>query len=543
MNPLQSLRGRLFVAFISVILLTTAVFAFSALHFSRQAIIKGIDSKLLAASEAVPDIVDKQYWATTHKPGAVDESRYLETLHSLYRYTQRAGLTYLYVMQVTNGKVYMVLDSSSVEEVAIDDYMRYYEEYTDASAAVTLADKTGKIQLDEYTDSFGTFRSLFLPVQIAGQRFVIGADMDTNEVSTAVRSNATLYLLIALGMLLVGVLVAYALAQMIAGPLHRMIDITRKVADSRDLTQLIPATGSHEMASASSGINRMVAFFRDTLLFVNKDVQTSKQLAHELEDVSQRWLQQFRNNLHHLAEVSQQTSGINTNTEQSSRLVADTHGGMKAMEQELRTMHATLQQTQRNAENSAQSGSLLAQQLEDLNQQANQISSILVVIRQIAEQTNLLALNAAIEAARAGEQGRGFAVVADEVRKLAIETQETLGRTNEGVQRIITSISDTASKTDENAQLANAIATSCTDAVGGMDNAMERIKALMPIVDEALGSASSVKTAVATINNDIQNLSRSLEESQQHAQTLSQASGQLNHQSEQLRLRLESFRL
>jgi len=302
-----------------------------------------------------------------------------------------------------------------------------------------------------------------------------------------------------------------------------------------DLTKRIPLKNQDELTEASKQFNEFIAKVEKTIIIAKHSSSKNASVASELSSTFLLVGQKAEETAYIVEETNLMAQSVKKEILNSLDKANSAEEEIKKANQMLLDAKSHIQTLSQEVQNNANIEVELANQVAQLNIDTDQVKEVLSIISDIADQTNLLALNAAIEAARAGEHGRGFAVVADEVRTLAERTQNSLSQINATINVIIQSIAKTSARMNQNSrnmQHLDAIATQVELKINQTSTSMDKATHSSEImIDEYQATHSKIDQIVSKINqinlNTLSN-TRSVEEISSAANHLSLLTGKLN---------------
>ncbi len=326
----------------------------------------------------------------------------------------------------------------------------------------------------------------------------------------------------------------------VVASIDRIGRATREVGQGNLNTTLILDTRD-ELQKVASDFNTMTESFQGVVQQISSATTQLASTAEQTSAVTDQTEQAIETQLRETAQVATAMDEMSATVQEVATTTGSTSAAADDVNRQagegLTAMNETIAQIQQLSEKVEDAGQVIQQ----LEQHSTEIGAVLDVIRSIADQTNLLALNAAIEAARAGEQGRGFAVVADEVRSLASRTQESTEEINLMIDKLQSGAALAVGAVDSSQELArNAVAQAAKtgEAFSCIGSSIERVNDM----STQIASAAEQQSAVAEeINRNIAQISEMTEQTAQGTKQTSAGGSDLNRLAAKLQTVVSQF--
>lgn len=531
----DSIQKKMTLYFSIIVLILAVLIAWTTYRSSIQLVEQSLNEIAKTIAEQSVMQIDIEEYIKEIELGVTepDSSYYLALREQMNKHRQATGLRYLYTMgreQTQNGYNYFYMVDGLPVGDENESLIGELEDNADILPDVEKAFSTGATQISMTSEGkYGSLISSYVPmISQSGEVIgVMGADLDATAIyMNMAQQKRNLYLIIA-GALLISIIIVYALSRYFVSPLRSLAHQVHKVGEG-NLSASFSTKRTDEVGIVANAFQKMTDSLKPVISGISQHsttlVQMSKEQLSNAEEIKQGndTVAQTMVNLAAGAEgQAAATVKIVETVEDFAKQIDYTSDKGDALNKEAESVLALTDEGFKQITETEQYVSILykgveksVEQVKALDDDAKNISSLVQVIEGIAEQTNLLALNAAIEAARAGEHGKGFAVVADEVRKLAEEVKKSVGdivgivggiqEQSSEVAKVLESGYEQASKGTVTLKETGFVFTNIHSAVKQMQQQIQGIAQDLQHISERGNSIHSSIGNVATATEDAQ---------------------------------------
>jgi methyl-accepting chemotaxis protein len=371
-------------------------------------------------------------------------------------------------------------------------------------------------KLAEYTGLLAQEKTVYEQLHQRAAQVVDRVDQayvaEDQSMQTELKKNSLLIIGSSALALLVGLIAAWVITRLIVAPLRSVIRVAQQIA-AGDLSGTVEVTRRDEIGQLMQAMQQMGAGLSSIVSGLQAGIEQLASSAQSLSAVTEQTNLEVSSQKEETEQVATAMNQMTATVHDVARNAEEAAQAAQTADGKVESGQQVVRQSMARIERLADSATSASSSIESLSAEIQNIGTVLSVIKSVAEQTNLLALNAAIEAARAGEQGRGFAVVADEVRALAKRTQQS----TEEIERLVSALRSAAQSSVQQIQNSGELVKLAVSDALQTESALGSIAAAVSLIqqmNQQIAAAAEEQSSVAEeINRSVTSIRASADQS------------------------------